>query len=64
MNYKIVNENDKFVVFEVPTEQPIRAFKNKADAKHFLKHLNYGGAFDGWTPDFFLKKLRPVRPSV
>ena len=54
MNYKIINEANKFVVFEVQTEQPIKAFDKKSDAKQFLKHLNFGGGFDGWTPSFFL----------
>jgi hypothetical protein len=26
---------------------------NKTEAKSFSRHLNLGGGFDGWTPDFF-----------
>lgn len=27
------------------------------EAKRLCRHLNLGGGFDGWTPDFFLKRL-------
>jgi hypothetical protein len=32
----------------------IKRFMNKDEAKTFSRHLNLGGGFDGWTPDFFL----------
>jgi hypothetical protein len=31
----------------------IKRFMNKTEAKSFSRHLNLGGGFDGWTPDFF-----------
>jgi len=31
----------------------IKRFTDKAEAKFFSRHLNLGGGFDGWTPDFF-----------
>jgi len=31
----------------------IKRFTDKAEAKSFSRHLNLGGGFDGWTPDFF-----------
>ena len=31
----------------------IKRFMDKTEAKSFSRHLNLGGGFDGWTPDFF-----------
>lgn len=56
-NYKIVEENGAFNVFEVPTEQVIKAFTDNKEARKFLRHLNLGGGFDGWTPTFFMKTV-------
>ena len=56
-NYKIVEENNAFNVFEVPTEQVIKTFSDNKEARKFLRHLNLGGGFDGWTPTFFLKSV-------
>ena len=68
MNYKIVNENNTYNVFETATEQVIRSFFTVDEAKKFLRHLNLGGGFDGWSPSFFLKKIdltkKKVRKSV
>lgn len=35
----------------------IKRFMSKSEAKIFSKHLNLGGGFDGWTPDFFRVKI-------
>ena len=68
MNYKIVNESNTYNVFETATEQVIRSFFTVDEAKKFLRHLNLGGGFDGWSPSFFLKKIdltkKKVRKSV
>lgn len=53
-DYKIVEENKTYKVFEVTTEQVIKTFTDKTEAKKFLRHLNLGGGFSGWTPTFFL----------
>ena len=55
MNYEIVNENGLFWVMETQTEHFIRSFVFFKDAKMYMNKLNAGGAFDGWTPKFFLK---------
>lgn len=54
-NYKIIEEKNLFTVFEKTTDQVIRSFGDIKEAKAFLRHLNLGGGFDGWTPSFFLK---------
>ena len=56
-NYKIVEVENVFTVIEKTTDQVIRSFGNTKEAKAFLRHLNLGGGFDGWTPSFFLKSF-------
>jgi hypothetical protein len=61
MNYKIKsNPNNFFEVIETPTDQVVGVFPLMKEAKDFLRHLNFGGGFDGWTPSFFLKKVEIV----
>jgi len=57
MNYKIIEKYGKFEVYEVPTNQTIEIFKTKDGAKVLLRQLNFGAAFDGWTPKFILQKV-------
>lgn len=57
MNYKIKNENSIFNIIETATDQIVANFSDQKEAKTFLRHLNFGGGFDGWTPVFMLKKL-------
>lgn len=49
--YKVVERRP-----ETKEEVLIKTFSNKEDAKTFSRHLNLGGGFDGWTPDFFLSR--------
>lgn len=56
MNYRVV-EGANFTVVETATDHIIKSFKTLKDAKTFMRHLNLGGAFDGWTPNFILKKV-------
>jgi hypothetical protein len=57
MNYVVKNIDDKFCVYETPTEQIFKTFYNESEAKTLKRHLNFGGGFDGNTPSFFLKKF-------
>lgn len=67
MNYKIVEglflpeSSEKncpvYSVLETKTEQIIQTFMQRDEAKGFLRHLNLGGGFDGFTPNFLLKKV-------
>ena len=57
MNYKLVENKGKFFVFEKPTMQKIsKTYDTKEEARSFLRHLNLGGGFDGWTPAFMTEK--------
>lgn len=53
-SYKIIENNNSFNIWETSTNQLIKTFIDKLEARKFLRHLNLGGGFDGWTPTFFL----------
>lgn len=57
MNYKIMNDTGVFKVVETATAQTIRSFTQHSEAKKFLRHLNLGGGFDGWSPSFMISNI-------
>ena len=62
MNYNLVEGQDKskYDILEETTSQVIKSFPGDrfAEARAFMRHLNLGGGFDGWTPTFLLKKIK------
>jgi hypothetical protein len=56
MNYRVV-EGTNYTVIETATEQIIKTFKTLKEAKSYMRSLNLGSGFDGWTPRFMLKKV-------
>jgi hypothetical protein len=56
VNYKIIENDKKFDVFETQTDVVLKTFKSKSEAKELAKSLNLGSGFDGFTPSFFLIK--------
>ena len=62
MNYNLVEGKDKsmYDVLEESTNQVIKSFPGDQflDARKFMRHLNLGGGFDGFTPSFLLKKIK------
>jgi len=62
MVYNLVEGQDKsmYDVLEETTGQVIKSFAGDrfAEARAFMRHLNLGGGFDGWTPTFLLKKIK------
>lgn len=61
MTYNLVEGKDKsmYDVLEETTSQVIKSFPGEKflEAREFMRHLNLGGGFDGWTPSFLLKKI-------
>lgn len=55
--YKIIEDKGTYNIFETTTEQVIKTFTDNAEARKFLRHLNLGGGFEGWTPTFFLQSV-------
>jgi hypothetical protein len=51
-------------VVETTTNQIIKTFETQKSAKEYMRHLNLGGAFDGWTPTFILKKFSIPKEKV
>ena len=61
-NYRIVPlKADDFdfiwCVIETSTDQLIKAFEFEDEAEEYCIFLNFGGAFDGWTPTFILQEV-------
>lgn len=61
MNYVyegFMDEDDLLVwlVQETKTEQIVNSFLFEDDALEYCNFMNRGGAFDGWTPAFMLKR--------
>lgn len=62
MQYKLIESKEdrsKYDVFETATDQVIKSYAGDkfSEARKFMRHLNLGGGFDGWTPTFFLRDL-------
>jgi diaminopimelate decarboxylase len=55
MNYKVKQTKNTFEVIETKTEHIMGVFSQQSEAKKVLRHLNFGGGFDGFTPTFFVK---------
>ena len=61
MNYKLVtNPGHFFDVVETKTDHIVFTSAVHSKAKEVLRHLNFGGGFDGWTPSFMLKNLEHI----
>jgi hypothetical protein len=58
-NYKYTkHDRDDFYVTEEATGNIIAQNLLHKDASKLIKHLNDGGGFDGFTPDFFLRDIK------
>jgi hypothetical protein len=66
MNYKIItNPGHFFDVVETNTNQIIRTFTAHQEAKSYMRFLNLGGGFDGYTPSFLIKNIwSPTKKST
>ena len=58
MNYQIQRTDNQYKIKEIRTEQNIRTFNTYNDAKSFMKGLNQGKGFCGWTPSFILSEIK------
>lgn len=59
MKYRIVKRKSRYCILEIKTDYVIICFEDKEDARKCQNNLNYGGGFDGWTPEFMsLKELK------
>jgi hypothetical protein len=59
MNYNLVEgraDKSLYDILETTTDQVVKSFPGDkfSEAREFMKSLNFGAAFDGWTPSFFL----------
>ena len=60
MNYNLVEGENKslYYVKENMTDQVIKSFKEFNEARKFLRSLNLGAGFAGWTPSFVLREIK------
>ena len=61
-NYTIESARGKHKIVEKQTKHVVFECRNKRKAHKKLAFFNMGGAFDGWTPTFFLVNI--VIPDV
>ena len=56
--YPELDENDCLLwhVYESPTQQVIESFIFEEDAQHYVRMLENGYGFNGFTPSFMLVK--------
>lgn len=47
-------------VIETKTDQVIASSLPMSQAKAMVRHLNFGGGFDGFTPSFFIEKIKQI----
>lgn len=47
-------------VIETKTNQIIATNISMPNAKAMVRHLNFGGGFDGFTPSFFIEKIKQI----
>lgn len=68
MPYNLVEGKDKLMydILEGTTNQVIKSFPGDKflEARAFMRHLNLGGGFDGFTPNFFLNSVEKLLHSV
>ena len=57
INYDLIDLEDEglFCVREVPTDRIIMASGTRDTAKKYIRTLNKGAGFNGWTPNFFVQ---------
>lgn len=57
MLYAIKPSKNSYEVVETQTGNQVRVGLREPEAKKLCRHLNFGGGFDGFTPDFFLRGI-------
>jgi hypothetical protein len=74
VNYKIVNDKQLIDIgagyveiggdiLETKTDQIVKRGLSMRKAKDLVRHLNFGGGFDGSTPAFFLAESAKMLDS-
>jgi hypothetical protein len=56
-SYKVKKFDSLYGVVESATNHIIFESNDEHKAKTMSRKLNFGAAFDGWTPNFFTKKV-------
>lgn len=59
-NYTLESSKGKHKIVENKTQHIVFETRNKRQAHKKLVFYNMGGAFDGWTPSFFLVEMPEI----
>ena len=54
--YRVNKKNNKYEVIEKENDIVLKTFKRYIEAKQMQLHLNFGGGFDGCTPEFMRER--------
>lgn len=59
MNYRYVknSSDDLYSVHESKTGHTVKENMIRDQARELVRKLNFGGGFNGWTPQFFTNKI-------
>lgn len=57
MNYRVIKNFDQYKVIENKTNHTMKTFTKSHEAYKMCNQLNSGKGFDGWTPEFIIKKI-------
>lgn len=63
-NHKVTFNNGVFSVVENQTELVITQSTDYVAAKKVAQELDNGRGFNGWTPTFFTRDVKPVLEKV
>ena len=56
VKYKINKKNNRYELIEKESNIVIKSFYKCIDAKQMQLHLNFGGGFDGCTPEYMRER--------
>jgi hypothetical protein len=64
MSYYIKQQDAKYQIVEKGTELVVQEFVDKDKARARQRHLNLGGGFNGFTPEFFCVKYPEIKETL
>lgn len=62
--YKILKEKNMYKVVEISTDETIKLCDTYNKANKMKTFLQNGGGFDGFTPNFMVKKINIINSAT
>lgn len=60
MSYSVKKGEVGYNILEKETDALIQLEKSEEEIRDICRKMNLGSGFNGWTPDFFIKKPNTV----